>query len=196
MTGPPAVDVAPLDGANAIAWRDLFVRSGSTCFCRWWHFVGTKNEWLARSTEHPELNRDEQLALVAARAPEAGGLVAVEGELVVGWMKLVPRALLPKLLKLGPYRALAREPDGGVWSVGCLLVDPSQRRRGVAEALVHASIDHVRSKGGHAVEAYPRRADHPLHDEEAWMGTPHIFASCGFVETSGDGPYPVMRRTL
>jgi GNAT superfamily N-acetyltransferase len=190
------VNVEPLDERHAAAWVALFDRSGSPCFCRWWHFTGTKNDWLARCAEHRELNRDEQLALVAARAPEATGLVAMDQDLAVGWMKLTPRSLLPKLLKLGPYRALPRDPDEPVWSIGCFLVDPGRRHQGVASALIRASVDHVRGQGGTAIEAYPRRSDHALHDEEAWTGTAALFASCGFTETAGEGPYPVMRRAV
>jgi GNAT superfamily N-acetyltransferase len=190
------VNVEPLSESNADAWAALFERSGSPCFCRWWHFTGTKNEWLARCAEHPELNRDEQRALVARRAPEAAGLVAIDGGVAIGWMKLVPRVRLPKLLNLGPYRSLPRDLDEPVWSIGCFLVDPARRHHGVASALIRGSFDHVRAQGGTAIEAYPRRTDHQLHDEEAWMGTASLFARHGFVEVAGEGPYPVMRYAL
>src|SRR5207253_10783120 len=87
VTDQNGVNVEPLDDRHTAAWIALFDRCASPCFCRWWHFTGTKNEWLARCAEHRELNRDEQLALMAAHAPEATGLIAMEGERAIGWMK-------------------------------------------------------------------------------------------------------------
>jgi GNAT superfamily N-acetyltransferase len=190
------VKVEPLDERHADAWAALFERSGSPCFCRWWHFTGTKNEWLARCAERPELNRDEQRASLAIHAPQSSGLVAMDGELAIGWMKVTRRVLLPKLLNLGPYRSLPRDPEEPVWSIACFLVDPARRHQGVASALIEGSFDYVRAQGGTAIEAYPRRSDHPLHDEEGWMGTAALFTARGFVEVGGEGPYPVMRHAL
>jgi GNAT superfamily N-acetyltransferase len=190
------VNVVPLDETNAPAWVALFEACGSACFCRWWHFEGTKNDWLARGVQEPQRNRDEQLALTLSGAPEGGGLLALEGSEALGWMKLAPRASLPKLLHQGAYRRLQLGASEGIWSIGCLLVAPTRRRAGVARSLIHAAHDYVSRWGGTALEAYPRRAQHRLHDEEAWMGTAELFASCGFIEVAGEGPYPVMRKDV
>jgi hypothetical protein len=75
----------------------------------------------------------------------------------------------------------------------------------VARALVRSAGDHVRTWGDPqracAIEAYPRGraegiAPAPLHDEEAWTGTPGLFASCGFVRVAGEAAYPVMRKVV
>lgn len=198
------VRVVALDRSTAPAWRVLFEACGSTCFCHYWHFQGTKNEWLARGAMRPEENRDAQLALVEAGAPEARGLVAMEGEAALGWMKLAPRALLPKLRRQGAYRPLNLGPDEGVWSIGCLLVRPDRRGLGIAEALVDAAPEHLRAWAREglpatAVEAYPRGAPPDggrLHDEEAWVGTQALFERCGFVRVAGEPAYPVLRKAL
>lgn len=188
--------VAPLTAANAGAWAALFEASGCACFCRWWHFTGTKNEWLARGSMEPEKNRDEHLAQVQAGAPEARGLLAFDGDDAIGWMKLAPRAALPKLRRQGAYRPLDLGPDDGVWSVGCFLVRPGSRRKGVARALVEAAPEHVRAWGGRAVEAYPHRVAHALHDEEAWMGPESVFVTAGWQPVHDATPYPVYRLSL
>ena len=191
-----ALSVEALDEANAPLWVRLFETCGSSCFCRYWHFEGTKNEWLARGVEDPLRNRDEQLALLRTGEPAARGLLARDGDEAVGWMKLAPRDTLPKLLRLGPYRPLALGPTEGVYCIGCLLVAPNRRGRGVAETLIRSADRFVLAWGGHAVEAFPRNAGRRLHDEEAWMGTTALFTACGFAEVAGETPYPVMRRTL
>jgi GNAT superfamily N-acetyltransferase len=199
------VNVVALDEATLAAWTALFDACDCTCFCRYWHFEGTKNDWLARSAMRPEDNRDEQIALVRSGRPEGRGLLAMDGPAAIGWMKLTPRARLPKLLRQGAYRPLALGPDEGIWSVGCLLVHPRHRGAGVARALIGAAAGHVRmwEQPGRpcAIEAYPRGCPagvepSRLHDEEAWAGTPALFASCGFVQIAGEAAYPVMRRVV
>ncbi len=92
------MEIVALDETTAPAWQALFEASGSPCFCRYWHFEGKKNDWLERCALRPEENRDEQLALVRSGAPEARGLLAMEGATAVGWMEAFsPRARLPKL---------------------------------------------------------------------------------------------------
>jgi GNAT superfamily N-acetyltransferase len=190
------MQIAALTDATARLWEALFVACGSACFCHYWQFVGTKNEWLARCFGDPDSNRRDQRVLVRDGAPEAHGLLAIEEDAAIGWIKLAPRSALPKLLRQGAYRRLDLGPAEGMWGIACLLVHPSFRRRGVARALVMAAVDHVRERGGKAIEAYPREADYPLHDEEAWLGTPSLFAACGFARIAGEAPYPVMRQTL
>ncbi len=199
------MNVAPLDDETVPAWLSLFDACGCPCFCRYWHFEGTKNDWLARCAQRPEENREEQVALVRSRAPEGRGLVAMDGPAALGWMKLVPRACLPKLLRQGAYRPLALGPDTGVWGIGCLLVHPRHRRRGVARALIGKAAALARTWEGPGractLEAYPRGGrsgvDLPrLHDEEAWMGTTNLFASCGFVQVAGEAAYPVMQKVV
>jgi GNAT superfamily N-acetyltransferase len=190
------VRVEPLSEQNEDAWVALFDACGSACFCRYWHFEGTKNEWLARCSSALTINCDEQLALVHAGAVEARGLVAMRGDSAVGWMKLAPRARLPKLTRQGAYRALNLGADEGIWCVGCLLVRPSERRHGVATSLVAGAEDWARRWGGRAVEAYPHRVVYALHDEEAWMGPEALFVERRWDAVHDVSPYPIYRKTF
>jgi GNAT superfamily N-acetyltransferase len=190
------IAVEPLTERNADAWAALFDACGCACFCRYWHFEGTKEQWLARSFEAVTQNADEQLALVRAGAIEARGLVATRGQDAVGWMKLAPRARLPKLRNQRAYRAVDLGPDEGVWSVGCFLVRPTERRCGVARALVVAAPEWARAWGARAIEAYPHRVTYALHDEEAWMGPESIFVEERWTAVHDVAPYPVYRKTL
>jgi GNAT superfamily N-acetyltransferase len=188
--------ITPLSEENVDAWAALFDASGSACFCRYWHFEGGKNDWLARSFGDPGANRAEQVARVREGSLEARGLVAIGGDDAVGWMKLAPRASLLKLQRQGAYRGVDLGPDDGVWSIGCLLIHPAHRRRGVGRALVVAAPEHVRSWGGRFVEAYPHRVPHAQHDEEAWMGPYGLYERLGYARVHDDGPYPVVRRAV
>ncbi len=196
--------VAPLSEGLFEAWRALFDRASSTCFCRFWHFDGTKNDWLARSMT-ADTNRDEARAAVRAGTPDALGLVAMRGDACVGWMKIAPLASLPKLPRtlkglpvLGAPGA-PHEPDA--WCVGCVLVDPSERRRGVARALAAAAPAFARERGARALYAFPRRThateSSELHDEAAWMGPESLFVKQMYVRSEGPAAsYPVYRLSL
>jgi len=78
-----------------------------------------------------------------------------------------------------------------VWAVGCFLIDPGWRRRGLARALVGEAVSRLRERGARAIEAYPREG---VHAAEAWTGPPGAFE--GFAQVAGEHPYPVLRLTL
>lgn len=187
------------------AFGALFDACGSGCFCRYWGFEGNKNEWLERTFTAPRRNLEEQVALAQEGDAAARGLLALDpGEpaTALGWMKLAPRHRMIKLRRQGAYRALTDAmgtPDEVVWLVGCLLVHPAHRGRGIARRLIAAADDHVRAWGGVALEAYPRGTSEMtvrLHAEEAWMGTDAMFESLGFTRIAGEAAYPVYRKDL
>jgi GNAT superfamily N-acetyltransferase len=191
-----ALRVAALTRDLASGWSDLFEASHSGCFCRYWHFGGTKNEWLTRLASAPETNQEEARAQLLASDPQALGVVALEGELVVGWMKLAPPDAIPKLHRLPVYRSLALGADPGVYSIGCFLVRPTHRRQGVARALLEGAMSIATDLGAVALEAYPHQRADVVRDEEAWMGPASLFEQCGFRPFRGEAPYPVLRKVL
>jgi GNAT superfamily N-acetyltransferase len=178
----------------------LFEACSSTCFCRYWHFTGTKNDWLERCALSPDENKNELHAALEANEDSARGLVtidsAAENKPILGWMKLAPMMSLPKLQKLPVYRASAARDSSNVFSIGCFLVHPDFRRRGVARAMVDAAPEIVKAWGGEAIEAYPHAIDRQMHDEEAWLGPSSIFFAAGFRRIAGENPYPVLRREI
>lgn len=186
----------PLSRAHAATLPALFERASSGCYCEWWHFDGDKNAWLARLAHAPEANRARLVE--RAGAPGLGGIVAVErhGD-AIGWMKVTPASAVPKLYEQRPYRGLAclAENRDRTATLGCFLVDPSWRRRGVAEAMLGAGIELARASGAIAIEAFPRRAE-DLRDEELWTGPHGLFHRHGFEIVHEQGPYPVLRRML
>jgi GNAT superfamily N-acetyltransferase len=188
--------VEPLGPAHLGAFEGLFRASGSPCFCRYWHFTGDKNAWLERCALDEGESLREQGDAVRRGLDEARGLLALEGDLAVGWMKLTPRASVGKLRGLSVYRALDLGPDAGVFAIGCFLVHPEHRGSGVARALLVAADAHVRAWGGDAIEAYPRRTSEPMHPEQAMQGPLGVFLANGYVEVGGEGPYPVLRKRL
>lgn len=188
------IEVAPLLEAHFKAWKRLFEESHTPCFCNFWHFDGTKNDWLAQCAENPDKNASAHEGRLSR--PEGGGLVAFDGadrSLAIGWMKLVPKRALPKLLAHPVYRATNDTPRI-VYSMGCFLVHPSHRGRGVVRALAEAAPARVMALGGDEIEAYPRASREPMHPEEAWLGPESVFTRMGFTQVAGEGQYPVLRK--
>ncbi len=190
---------------DAPALARLFEASHSTCFCRYWHFDGDKNEWLDRSANHADTSRREHDEALSSRSPEATGIVAAtpDGE-VVGWLKLSPVASVTKMFQQRYYRSLPcfGGDRSGVHVVGCLLVHPAQRLRGVARALITEAVAVAERQGARAVEALPRRTNEPVTGEELWMGPLSVYRALGFIEvhrpedTGHPDPYPVLRLEL
>lgn len=198
MPEPPfTVVAAGPEHADALA--RLFQADASPCYCRYWHFEGERNDWLARCAFAPEQNEAEMREALATGSPEGKGLVAVtpEGE-VIGWMKLSPASSIRKLYDQRLYKGLpCFEGDRtGVFTVGCFLVHPSHRRRGIARALLQKAIELAPSWGARALEAFPRRISEAAHDAELMLGPHGIFLENGFRCVHEIGPYPVLRRDL
>ncbi len=186
-------------GADDVAGvTDLFKRTGSPCFCRWWHFEGDKNSWLDRCANSPEDSEAELRSAFREQSPQAQGIVAVAPDgRVVGWMKLTPSAAVAKIYEQKLYRGLpCFEGDrAGVWTLGCLLIDESHRGSGLSGAMVRAGLDMARRAGARAVEAFPRRAE-GLAAEEKWTGSFSTLSREGFAVVHEFGPYPVVRCEL
>lgn len=189
--------VRPVEAGDFVGLAALFERDHSPCYCRYFHFTGTNKEWEARCALEPSKNRDELRA--ALGTAEGHGLIAIDqgggreladGQAILGWMKLVPQPTLHKLLIRSPYKGLE---SAEVWSIGCFLVDPEHRRRGVATALVRGAIAHAETHGITTLEAYPRVFE-GMHDAEQWTGPMAMFESLGFEVHRDQAQYPVLRR--
>lgn len=193
---PSTLRCEPLRAEHGAGLAALFERVESRCYCRYFHFDGDKNAWQARLAFEPEQNRAELLARAAETPP--GGVVAFdEAGSIVGWMKLEPAPSLPKLYAQRVYRGLPcfQGDRSGAWALGCFLVDPAFRRRGVARALLRAGVELARAHGAEALEAFPRRAE-GVGAEELWTGPFALLTSEGFEIVHEQTQYPVLRRVL
>ena len=189
------LSVVPVEPRHSDALVSLFERTGSPCYCRYWHFEGDKNAWLDRCANRPEDSQEE-----LRRALEAGslsGVVAFAGETLVGWMKLAPAASVPKLFEQRMYKGLPcfSGDRQRAYVIGCFLVDEGWRSRGVADALLRGGLELARSAGARSVEAFPRRVE-GVPAEQLWTGPISIFERAGFRVVTELCPYPVLRIEL
>ena len=196
----PALKTSLASPADCEALSRFFEACGSACFCRYWHFAGDKNDWLDRCANHPEENRSELASDLRAQDASAHGVVArePEGDEIIGWLKLVRPRRIPKIVEQRYYRGLPclNELGESALVIGCLLVLPSHRHRGVARALVSGAIELAPRLDASALVAMPRAATERVTDEELWLGPLAIFAELGFREVHSERPYPVLRLDL
>jgi GNAT superfamily N-acetyltransferase len=189
MEGPIQLTFAPLTHERWDDLEHLFGDRGACggCWCMWWRLSAgefTKNKGAANKA-----------ALQALAAGEVLGLLAYADGRPAAWCALGPRSSFPRLDR---SRVLAPVDDLAVWSVPCLFVHRSHRRRGVSVRLLDAAGDHAREQGAPALEGYPvqPRKD-PMPDAFAWTGLPSAFTAAGFREVARRSPTrPIMRRSF
>ncbi len=155
------------------------------CWCMWWR--STRREFAQRGSEG---NRQAMKALV--QSGQVPGIMAYHQGQPVGWCSVAPRE---------QYGALERSPvlkrldDTSVWSLVCFFVADGYRGQKIAEWLIQAAVEYVRSQGGQVVEAYPTQpGDGRLPPVSSFMGIPAIFERAGFVECARPSKRKVIMR--
>jgi len=105
------------------------------------------------------------------------GVLAYDGDEVVGWAAVHPRAET----NFARNRKIPHVDDLDVWSVWCIRVRPGHRGSGISHHLLQGAVDFARSYGAPAIEGYPvdnqgRKVDLTM----AYVGTRKLFEQAGF----------------
>ena len=127
------------------------------------------------------------------------GVLAYDGDEVVGWAAVHPRADTT----FARNRKIPHVDDLEVWSLWCVRVRPGHRGKGIAHSLVDGAVGFARSSGAPAIEGYPVDNDGQKVDlTMAYVGTRKIFERAGFVKAADTEsvingfPRVLMRRDL
>ena len=131
--------------------------------------------------------------------PVAPGVLAYDGDDVVGWAAVAPRAAT----QFARSRRIPHVDVVDVWSLWCVRVRPGHRGQGISRALLEGAVAYARANGAPAVEGYP--ADNRGEKVDltmAYVGTRSMFERAGFTKVadtdsvSGGFPRIVVRRSL
>jgi GNAT superfamily N-acetyltransferase len=146
----------------------------SVCWCLSYRIPSLLNTRLV-GTERGELVEE----LVRQDPPP--GVLAYDGDEVVGWAGVHPRSDTT----FGRSRKIPRIDDLDVWSVWCIRVRPGHRGSGVSHALLDGAVRFAREHGAPAIEGYPvdnkgERVDLTM----AYVGTRALFERAGFEKAS------------
>lgn len=129
----------------------------------------------------------------------APGVLAYDGDEVVGWAAVAPRAELP----FARSTKIPHVDDLPVWSIWCIRVRPGHRGKGISPRVLEGAVAYARSQGAPAVEGYPVDNQGAKVDQTmAYVGTRAVFEKAGFVKAadtdavSGGFPRVLMRQDL
>jgi GNAT superfamily N-acetyltransferase len=166
--------------------------SSSVCWCLSHRLDARTNQSLVGPA------RREYVKQLCAR-DVAPGVLAYDGDEVVGWAAVAPRAELP----FARSRKIPHVDDLPVWSAWCIKVRPGHRGRGVAQPLLEGAVEYARAMGAPAVEGYPvDNRGEKVDLTMAYVGTRALFERAGFEKAadtdavSGGFPRVLMRRSL
>ncbi len=188
--------IVPANEAGCEDLDTIYGARGAGMRCRCQRYKLHPGEAFARQPQEEWAARQqEQTRCGDPSADGTSGLVAYLGDEPVGWCAVEPRAAYHGLLR--PTFRIHWEgrdedrEDESVWAVTCLYARAGYRKRGIARALARAAVEHARTHGGRAVEAYPIVVKNVI-DEELHVGTESVFADAGMTVVS----HPSKRRVV
>jgi GNAT superfamily N-acetyltransferase len=109
------------------------------------------------------------------------GVLAYEGDEVVGWAAVHPRADT----SFARNKRIPHLDDLDVWSVWCFRVRPGHRKRGIVHHLLAGAVAFARERGAPAIEGYPvDNRGEKVDLTMAYVGTRAVFEHAGFVKAA------------
>jgi GNAT superfamily N-acetyltransferase len=154
------------------------------CWCMYWRIGAAYRKAPGKD------NKAAFREVVKAGPPP--GLIAFDGKLAVGWCQLTPRAALPQLAREWRLKPIDDQP---VWSISCVYVRKSHRRKGVNAALIEAALQAAKRAKAPALEAYP--FDREVSPSSTSTGFASTFTRLGFTTVARHiRARPIMRHDL
>lgn len=170
-----AIDVRPgsvFDDVHTMVGPKDF--ASRTCWCLSYRLPSSERRTL------DGYQAAERVRSLCAEDP-APGVLAYDGETVVGWAAVHPRADTT----FARSRVIPHVDDADVWSLWCIRVRPGHRGRGVSHALVDGAIAFARSYGAPILESYPvDNQGAKVEQTMAYVGTRALFEAHGFTKAS------------
>jgi len=145
----------------------------SVCWCLSYRIPSRENTALQGPA------RGERVAALMACGPV--GVLAYDGDEVVGWAAVAPRADTT----FARSRTIPRVDDLDVWSVWCIRVRPGHRGKGISHPLLAGAVAYARDNGAPAIEGYPvDNRGEKVDSTMAYVGTRALFEKAGFRKAS------------
>ena len=146
----------------------------NVCWCLSYRIPSKQNLEL-RGTARGDLVRE----FVGQDPPP--GVLAYDGDDVVGWAAVHPRADT----SFARNRRIPHVDDLEVWSVWCIRVRPGHRGGGISHHLLKGAVDLARSYGAPAIEGYPvDNRGSKVDLTMAYVGTRKLFEKAGFTKVA------------
>ena len=158
----------------------------SGCYCRYFHFNGTPEEW---GNAGKEENRGCSIDLI--NSGNLKGYIAYSENKPVGWCNA---NLKKEFVMLKRKEELLSHEDEKIVSVVCFVIAPGFRKKGIANALLNRVIEDYSGTGIQYIEAYPKiGADSDAHN---FMGPVSLYEKLGFVKLKTVGSIQMMKKKV
>ena len=148
----------------------------NVCWCLSYRFSSKENRELvgpARGERVRELMSDRPI-----------GVLAYDGDEVVGWGAVAPRAQT----SFARARLIPHVDDLEAWSVWCIRVRPGHRGKGISHHVLRGAVEFARERGAPAVEGYPvDNGGEKVDLTMAYVGTRSLFERAGFTKAADTG---------
>jgi GNAT superfamily N-acetyltransferase len=141
----------------------------NVCWCLTYRIPSAENRALVGPARGERVRR-----LMQDRPP---GVLAYDGDEVVGWGAVAPRAETT----FARNRRIPNVDALPVWSVWCIRVRPGHRGKGISHHVLRGAIEFARTHGAPAIEGYPvdnrgKKVDLTM----AYVSTRATFEAAGF----------------
>jgi GNAT superfamily N-acetyltransferase len=176
-----------LDSSRWNDFEELFGEKGACggCWCMSWRLKKSEFEGQKGSG-----NKNAMKSLVEKN--EVIGVLAYVDDKPIGWCAVAPRH---KYIRLENSRVFKRIDNEPVWSITCLYLSKSYRRRGVSSELIKAAVNYCRLNDVKIVEAYPTVPyDNKVPDAFLWTGIPSSYEEAGFQLVERRSKWKLMMR--
>jgi GNAT superfamily N-acetyltransferase len=142
----------------------------NVCWCLSYRIPSAQNRELSGTA------RGDLVEQLCRQSPPPG-VLAYDGDEVVGWAAVHPRSDTT----FATNRRIPHVDDLDVWSVWCIRVRPGHRKQGISHHLLRGAVDFARDNGAPAIEGYPvdnrgQKVDLTM----AYVGTRRLFEQNGF----------------
>ena len=145
----------------------------NVCWCLSYRIPSKENRTLAGPA------RGERVRQLVEEGPP--GVLAYEGDEVVGWAAVAPRADT----SFARNRKIPHVDDVPVWSVWCIRVRTGHRGEGISHHLLRGAVDFARERGASAIEGYPvDNRGEKVDLTMAYVGTRRLFERAGFTKAA------------
>jgi GNAT superfamily N-acetyltransferase len=147
----------------------------SVCWCLSYRLTSSKEN---RELVGPA--RGQRVRQLVRQSPPPG-VLAYDGDEVVGWAAVHPRANTG----FARNRKIPHVDDLEVWSVWCIRVRPGHRGQGISHHLLTGAVEFARANGAAAIEGYPVDNKGAKVDlTMAYVGTRRLFEQAGFTKAA------------
>lgn len=156
-----------LDFSHAEHWKN--------CYCQYHHTNCSGEAWNERM-EVDDYNRN--LALVNIRNGTMHGLLAMEGDRIIGWCCADD---YQNFERLRDDQEMAQF-SGRTAAVTCFIIDPDYRGKGIASRLLEEAVERFRGQGFDRVAGRPFQWT--AHPQRQYKGSPAMYERLGFEKIS------------